>query len=49
MHKLLYSEGRTLDDAKVAIGGLAKEAPEAAADIQLMLGFLAKADRGIAR
>ena len=49
MHKLLYREGRTLDDAKAAIGELLEEAPEAAADVQLMIGFLAKADRGIAR
>ncbi|HUR87482.1 MAG TPA: acyl-ACP--UDP-N-acetylglucosamine O-acyltransferase [Ramlibacter sp.] len=49
MHKLLYREGRTLEDAKAAIGELAKEAPEAAAEIRLMIGFLAKADRGIAR
>ena len=49
MHKLLYREGRTLADAKAAIAELAKQTPEAAADIELMLGFLAKADRGIAR
>ena len=49
MHKLLYREGRTLDDAKAAIAELAKETPEAAADIESMLGFLANAHRGIAR
>ena len=49
MHKLLYREGRTLDDAKTAIAALAGETPEAAPDVQMMAGFLAKADRGIAR
>ena len=49
MHKLLYREGRTLDDAKKAIAELATQTPEAAADVQGMLDFLAKADRGIAR
>jgi len=49
MHKLIYREGRTLEDAKAAIAQLAQETPEAAADIELMLGFLAHADRGIAR
>jgi UDP-N-acetylglucosamine acyltransferase len=49
MHKLLYREGRTLADAKAAIGALAQEVPEAAADVQLMAEFLARADRGIAR
>jgi UDP-N-acetylglucosamine acyltransferase len=49
MHKLLYREGRTLEDAKAAIEGLEREAPEAAADVQLMVAFLAGAGRGIAR
>ena len=49
MHKLLYREGRTLDDAKAAIGALAGEVPEAAEDVALMGGFLAAAARGIAR
>ena len=49
MHKLLYREGRTLEDAKAAIGELAKELPEAAQDVTLMAGFLARAERGIAR
>jgi UDP-N-acetylglucosamine acyltransferase len=49
MHKLLYREGRKLDAAKAAIAELAQETPEAAADVQLMLGFLAGAHRGIAR
>jgi UDP-N-acetylglucosamine acyltransferase len=49
MHKLLYREGRTLEDAKAAIAALAADTPEAAADVELMHGFLARADRGIAR
>ena len=49
MHKLLYREGRTLDDARAAIAALAKSAPEAAADAARMGAFLAAATRGIAR
>jgi UDP-N-acetylglucosamine acyltransferase len=49
MHKLLYREGRTLEQARAAIEALALETPEAAQDVALMLGFLAGATRGIAR
>jgi UDP-N-acetylglucosamine acyltransferase len=49
MHKLLYREGRTLEDAKNAIEALGTQAPVAAEDIALMQRFLAAADRGIAR
>lgn len=49
MHKLLYRENRTLDDARAAIAALAQATPEAAADVALMGGFLAAATRGIAR
>jgi UDP-N-acetylglucosamine acyltransferase len=49
MHKLIYREGRALEDAKAAIGALGKQAPAAAEDIALMQRFLAAADRGIAR
>jgi UDP-N-acetylglucosamine acyltransferase len=49
MHKLLYREGRTLQDAQSAIAALAPQVPDAQADAALMLGFLAKAERGIAR
>jgi UDP-N-acetylglucosamine acyltransferase len=49
MHKLLYREGRTLADARAAIDELAQQAPEAAADVALMGGFLGRAERGIAR
>lgn len=49
MHKLLYREGRTLEAARAAIDALGQSAPEAAADVALMSGFLAAATRGIAR
>ncbi|MDB5873556.1 MAG: acyl-(acyl-carrier-protein)--UDP-N-acetylglucosamine O-acyltransferase [Ramlibacter sp.] len=49
MHRLLYREGRTLEDARAAIDALAGEIPEAAQDVALMSGFLAAATRGIAR
>jgi UDP-N-acetylglucosamine acyltransferase len=49
MHKLLYREGRTLEDARSAIAALAQATPEAAADVALMNGFLDAATRGIAR
>jgi UDP-N-acetylglucosamine acyltransferase len=49
MHKLLYREGRTLEAARAAIDALARETPEAAAEVALMSGFLAAATRGIAR
>jgi UDP-N-acetylglucosamine acyltransferase len=49
MHRLLYREGRTLEDARGSIAGLAASAPEAADDIALMAGFLAAATRGIVR
>lgn len=49
MHRLLYRQGRTLDDARVAIAGLVSEVPEAAHDVAVMSDFLANAARGIAR
>ena len=49
MHRLLYRQGRTLDDARAAICALATEVPEAAADVALMSDFLAASTRGIAR
>jgi UDP-N-acetylglucosamine acyltransferase len=49
MHKLLYRQGRTLEDARLAIAALAIETPEASGDIALMTEFLANATRGIAR
>jgi len=55
MHRLLYRQGKTLDDARQAIAALASEPFEAvdavgaAADVALMKDFLAQATRGIAR
>jgi UDP-N-acetylglucosamine acyltransferase len=49
MHRLLYRQGRTLDDARSAITALATEVPEAAAEVALMSDFLAASTRGIAR
>lgn len=49
MHKLLYRQGLTLADARGAIANLRDEQPEAQADVDLMLGFLASAERGIVR
>ncbi len=49
MHRLLYRQGNTLEQARAALGTLACDAPEAAADVALMSRFLAAATRGIAR
>jgi len=49
MHRLLYREGRTLEQAKEAITALGTEQPHAAADVAMMTSFLAGATRGIAR
>ncbi|WP_295371522.1 acyl-ACP--UDP-N-acetylglucosamine O-acyltransferase [uncultured Pseudacidovorax sp.] len=49
MHRLLYRQGRTLDDARAAIDALAADMPDAAVDVQLMSAFLADSTRGIAR
>ncbi len=49
MHRLLYRDGLTLDDARAKIAALAEAAPEAADDVRLVDGFLASAKRGIAR
>ncbi|WP_234194155.1 acyl-ACP--UDP-N-acetylglucosamine O-acyltransferase [Pseudacidovorax sp. NFM-22] len=49
MHRLLYRQGRTLDDARAAIDALAVDMPDAAVDVQLMSAFLADSTRGIAR
>lgn len=49
MHRLLYRQGKTLDDARAAIVCLALERPEASDDIALMTRFLDGAARGIAR
>ena len=49
MHRLLYRQGLTLEDAMQAIAALLQEMPEAAQDIALMQSFLAASTRGIAR
>jgi len=49
MHKLLYRQGITLDEARQAIADLASDVPEAAGDVSLMTQFLVNATRGIAR
>ncbi len=49
MHRLLYRQGRTLEDARAAIDALAEATPEAAGDVATMSAFLAGSTRGIAR
>jgi UDP-N-acetylglucosamine acyltransferase len=49
MHRLIYREGRTLEDAAAAITALAQTTPEAADQCQQMTEFLARATRGIVR
>lgn len=49
MHRLLYRQGKTLEEARAAIEALATEVPESAPDVALMSEFLAGATRGIAR
>jgi UDP-N-acetylglucosamine acyltransferase len=51
MHKALYREDKTLEQAMARIAELGAERPEAAQDVELMLGFLREtpAQRGIVR
>jgi len=49
MHKLLYRASLTLEQAMQAIGELRGLEPLADPDVELMLGFLARAERGIVR
>lgn len=49
MYKVLYRKGLTLDAARAEIAGLKGQHAEADADIDKMLGFLARAERGIVR
>ena len=51
MHKALYRQDLTLEAAQLAIAGLTHAFPDAAQDIQMMLGFLSgnSAQRGIVR
>jgi len=49
MHKLLYRQGLTLEQARAAIQQLSTAYPEAAQDVALMDAFLASSVAGIAR
>ncbi len=51
MHKALYRDDKTLEQAQSRIGELADEFPEAAGDVDLMLSFLEQTSpqRGIVR
>jgi UDP-N-acetylglucosamine acyltransferase len=49
MHRLLYRQGKTLDEARQAIVDLAFDIPESGPDVALMNEFLANVTRGIAR
>jgi len=51
MHKVLYRDGLTLEQAKAQIAGLTQGHPEAAPDVDMMLAFLAQTtpQRGIVR
>jgi UDP-N-acetylglucosamine acyltransferase len=49
MHRLLYRQGLTLEEARSAIEALAQATPEAQDDIAMMSGFLAASTRGIVR
>ena len=52
MHRLLYRDGLTLEQARQRLDALAQEAsadPAAQADVRLLLDFLAASTRGIAR
>lgn len=49
MHRALYRDGLTAAQASERIAALAQEQPHAQGDVSLMLDFLGKASRGIAR
>ena len=49
MHRLLYRDGLTLEQAREKIAELSQSIPEAADDVRLLGDFLASAKRGIAR
>ena len=49
MHKLLYRQGLTLDQAVQAMQVLKIDTPEAAQDVAFMQDFLASAANGITR
>ena len=49
MHKLLYRQGKPLDEAMAGIEALTASHPEAAGEVAAMLGFLRSSTVGIAR
>ena len=49
MHRLLYRDGLTLEQARTALQGLQGTVADGDADLQQMLDFLAAATRGIVR
>jgi UDP-N-acetylglucosamine acyltransferase len=50
MHKVLYREGLTLEQARARIATLADDTPDAQPDVRMMLDFLQRVgDRGIVR
>ena len=49
MHRLLYRDGLTLEAARTALEQLLGTVPDADADVQLLLAFLANSTRGIVR
>jgi UDP-N-acetylglucosamine acyltransferase len=49
MHRLLYRDGLTLDNAKAAIAGLRGTVEGGDVDVSMLLDFLAASTRGIAR
>ena len=51
MHKALYRDGLTLEQARAAIEALSQSHPEAADDVAMMSTFLARVapQRGIVR
>jgi UDP-N-acetylglucosamine acyltransferase len=51
MHKALYRDDLTLDAARTRIAALVDDTPEAAVDVEMMLGFLEQTSpqRGIVR
>jgi UDP-N-acetylglucosamine acyltransferase len=49
MHRLLYRDGLSLEQARLAIAELLQTMPEAAVDVALMSEFLEHSRRGIAR
>ncbi len=49
LHKLLYRQGLTLAAAQAEMAQLLQQKPDSATDVQLMLDFLARSDRGIVR